>query len=345
MKITKLTIGSVAAVSLVSVAPLCHADFISDLFSSSSKNPVELSETTVQSLESSPVWLIDGKNSSSWTLKKKGSSYQFSRTNGPTNMVSTQIDAGSVARTTEKVSLGRPNSVSANKNGSLRISYGNPKAPVLIDLQLKAYDVSGLKMSNYLLNRQGTPSVESERVGGATFPKGSIAYKPTLTFVNAEMVLPVNENFTNAKSPKELVENFSSVPFCLRRHGGHAYGIVFDKKSANAKSGTFEITPVKTTTMFCTPTGERAVAKGQWNLVSTGKSQAVVMNMPNEVTPFEYFMEPQETAVSKMAFVSPAKGDHVFRPGKYFAQGSTIVGNRYLFNSVAAKAIMDGAGM
>ncbi len=345
MKLTKFAISSVAAASLLSVAPLSHADFISDLFSSSSKNPVELNETTVKIFETSPVWLIDGKNTSSWTLKKKGARYQLTRTKGPTSMVSTQLDAGAVARTAGKIPLLHANSVSVNKDGTLRLSYGNPKAPVLIDLQLKAYDVSGMKMADYLKNRQGNPSVESEKVGSATFPDGSIVYKPTLTFANAEMVLPVNENFTNAKSPKELVENFSSVPFCLRRHGGHAYGIVFDKRSANAKSGTFEIKPVKTTTMFCTPTGEKAVATGNWNLVSTGNSQAVVLNMPNQVTPFEYYMEPQEKSVSKMAFVSPSKGDRVFRPGKYFAKNSSIEGQRYLFNHVAATAVMKATGL
>lgn len=119
------------------------------------------------------------------------------------------------------------------------------------------------------------------------------------------MVIPVNQNFTSATTSEELLKNFSSIPFCLKRVSGHAYGIMFDNATPKAVSGTFRVTPVKRETMFCTPTGEAAVATGKWNVVNNGRSQAVVLTMPKEVTPAEYGIEEHESGVSKMAFGLP----------------------------------------
>ena len=157
------------------------------------------------------------------------------------------------------------------------------------------------------------------------------------------MVIPINQNFTSASTSDELLKNFSSIPFCLKRVSGHAYGIMFDKADPKAVSGTFRVTPVKRETMFCTPTGEAPVATGKWNVVNNGRSHAVVLTMPKEVTPAEYGIEEQESGVSKMAFVAPGKGDKIFRPGKFFAKGTTLESRRFFFNTTAAEAILKAA--
>ena len=95
--------------------------------------------------------------------------------------------------------------------------------------------------------------------------------------------------------------------------------------------------------MFCTPTGEAAVDTGKWNVVNNGRSQAVVLTMPKEVTPAEYGIEEHESGVSKMAFVAPGKGDKIFRPGKFFAKGTTLESRRFFFNTTAAEAILKAA--
>ena len=197
-------------------------------------------------------------------------------------------------------------------------------------------------MSEFLKNRKGEPLAEAEKVGNEVFPAGSIAYKADTTFLNDEMVIPVNQNFTSASTSDELLKNFSSIPFCLKRVSGHAYGIMFDKADPKAVSGTFRVTPVKRETMFCTPTGEAPVATGKWNVDNNGRSHAVVLTMPKEVTPAEYGIEEQESGVSKMAFVAPGKGDKIFRPGKFFAKGTTLESRRFFFNTTAAEAIQIG---
>lgn len=96
-------------------------------------------------------------------------------------------------------------------------------------------------MSEFLKNRKGEPLAEAEKVGNEVFPAGSIAYKTDTTFLNDEMVIPVNQNFTSASTSDELLKNFSSIPFCLKRVSGHAYGIMFDKADPKAVSGTFRV--------------------------------------------------------------------------------------------------------
>ena len=65
--------------------------------------------------------------------------------------------------------------------------------------------------------------------------------------------------------------------------------------------------------------------------------------MPKEVTPAEYGIDSNESGVSKLAFIAPSKGDKIFRPGKFFAKGTTLESRRYFFNTTAAEAILKAA--
>ncbi len=349
MNLKLLSAQSAVALSLISFASLSHADFLSDLFGSSNKEPVALNQTTQSIMTSSPIWVIDGKNTSAWSVvagkkpKKGATPLLLKQDKGTLGLIPAQMDVGYVATTAAKVSLAQPISVSFEKNGDALLKYGNSKQPISLAFKLRAYDVSGLKIASFLKNRQGGDLAEVERVGNATFPQGSIAYKADTTFLNDEMVMPVNENFTSAKTSSELLTNFNKIPFCLKRVSGHAYGIMFDGNDPKAKSGTFSVTPVKRDTMFCTPTGEPSVAKGSWVLVNSPKTHAAVLTMPKEVTPAEYGIDSNESGVSKLAFIAPSKGDKIFRPGKFFAKGTTLESRRYFFNTTAAEAILKAA--
>ena len=262
-------------------------------------------------MKNHPVWVIDGKDTSAWSVvegkkpRRGAAPLLLKQDRGDLGLIPAQTDAGYIATKTEKISLSYPTSVVFEKNGTALLKFGASKSPVQIGIKLRAFDVSGLKMSEFLKNRKGEPLAEAEKVGNEVFPAGSIAYKADTTFLNDEMVIPVNQNFTSASTSDELLKNFSSIPFCLKRVSGHAYGIMFDKADPKAVSGTFRVTPVKRETMFCTPTGEAPVATGKWNVVNNGRSHAVVLTMPKEVTPAEYGIEEQESGVSKMAFVAP----------------------------------------
>lgn len=349
MNLKSITAQSAVALSLVSACSLSHAGFLDNLFASSTKEPVALSTTTQEIMKNHTVWVIDGKDTSAWSVvegkkpRRGAAPLLLKQDRGDLGLIPAQTDAGYIATKTEKISLSQPTSVVFEKNGSAILKFGAGKNPVQIDIKLRAFDVSGLKMAEFLKNRKGQPIAEAEKVGSEVFPAGSIAYKADTTFLNDEMVIPVNQNFTSATTSEELLKNFSSIPFCLKRVSGHAYGIMFDQAAPKAVSGTFKVTPVKRETMFCTPTGEAAVATGKWTVVNNGRSHAVVLTMPKEVTPAEYGIEEHESGVSKMAFVAPGKGDKIFRPGKFFAKGTTLESRRFYFNTTAAEAILKAA--
>ena len=162
------------------------------------------------------------------------------------------------------------------------------------------------------------------------------------------MVLPCKRILTNAKASREIIENFRTVPYCLNyesRMDSHAYGIVFDPSAPKATTGTYKILPVRRDTIFCKPTGEPAVASGNWNAVTTKNSSAVVLTLPSNVDPRDCGLKIHENGVAKIAFIAPAKGDHVFRPGRYYAKGAAVQGQNYLFNNVAADAATKALGL
>ncbi len=351
MNLKVLTCQASIAAAMLAVAPASHADFLSDLFGSSAKEPAVLPLTTSQILQKE-VFSIDGCKVSAWEVApvatKRGTRYNLVQKIGSQTLVGSQLDAGNIVTKNGKVRLDKAVGVTFLKNGNAQFTFGQPKTPVIIDLQLRAFDVSGQKIADYLKTRDGKEAKEAEMLGNAKFPEGSIAYKAVTKFVNGEMVLPVNESFTNAKAAKEVIENFKSVPYCLNyesRIDSHAYGIVFDPAAPKATAGTYQILPVRRDTIFCKPTGEKAVASGNWNVVSTPNSSAVVLTLPSNVDPRDCGIKTHENGIAKIAFIAPAKGDHVFRPGRYYAKGAEVQGQNYLFNNVAADAATKALGL
>ncbi len=338
-----------ALVSLASLASVSQANFLEDLFGGHKHEMVPLPQTTANILQDE-VWSFDAGKPSAYVLQteklKKGSRYKLVRKEGSMGLVQSQLPSGTIVSNSGKLKLDNPIAISFLNNGDAQISYGNAKTPVLVDLRLVGYDVSGMKIADFLRVTGSRDNSQAERVRNASFPPGSIAYKSYSTFVNGEMVLPLNETFTNAKTAPELIKNFSSVPYCLgyeRREGQRPLGVVFDARQSSPKitHGTYELVPVRTDTIFCRPTGDPAVASGTWNLVSTNHSSAVVLTIPKNIDPRDFGIHQDELKGVEFAFISPAKGDMVFRPGRYFSSGTTIEGRRYLFNSTAAFAIQN----
>ena len=68
VNLKSITAHSAVALSLVSVCSLSHASFFDNLFSSSTKEPVALSATTQEIMKNHPVWVIDGKDTSTWSV-------------------------------------------------------------------------------------------------------------------------------------------------------------------------------------------------------------------------------------------------------------------------------------
>ncbi len=67
MKFKVLTCQAGIAAAMLAVAPASHADFLSDLFGSSAKEPAVLPLTTSQILQKE-VYSIDGRKVSAWEV-------------------------------------------------------------------------------------------------------------------------------------------------------------------------------------------------------------------------------------------------------------------------------------
>lgn len=185
MNLKSITAQSVVALSLVSVCSMSQAGFLDNLFSSSTKEPVALSTNTHEIMKNHPVWVIDGKDTSAWSVvegkkPRRGAApllLKQDRGEPWSDSGSNRCRLHCNQNRKDLSFLIRPAS-SSKRMAPLSLSSGASKSPVQIGIKLRAFDVSGLKMSEFLKNRKGEASLaEAEKVGNEVFPAGSIAYK------------------------------------------------------------------------------------------------------------------------------------------------------------------------
>jgi len=340
----KLLVLTATAAALSLTATAASANFLDDLFGNKQKEVVQLKESTEKIALDQTLWSINDKTVSSWSVTKKGKSYVLKQTKGEDNFLSPNFEGGKIVHESGKYSVSTPASiVFVDKGQAMNLLFGKGKNPVTIQVQLQAYDVSGQKIADFLTDRTGEPYKLAEKVGNAKFPAGAKAYRTISKFLNNQLVLPAKESFTNAKTTQDLIKNFSKVPFCLayeQRPGSQAFGIMFDAASAGKNTGSFKIMHVRRDTIFCRPTEEAPIVGGTWKfLKTTGKHGAVVLTMPDKVDPRDYGIKLTDKGIAQFAFIAPAKGDHVFRPGKFYKEGLKMESRYYLFNDAAMKAI------
>lgn len=337
-----LLCGFLAASQIVSAA---SADFINRIISENSqKSPASRTVSVKAVTLGKTLWSFDDKGASSFTVRsgKSKDSYVLNHLKGSENPLTAQTGDANLITQSGRHRLARPATVTFKDKGRvMELQYGK-KEPVRIEVTLKAVDVGGLKIRDFLKNKDGSRAALASSVGNQTFPAGSVAFIPTTRIKDSLMLLPLRSSFTNAADKQELIENFSDVPFCLtheKRNGARAVGLVFDKSQRGKTAGTVTVTPVRSDTIFCKPSGEKPSYRASWNYVRTAQHSAVVIRMPDNIDPRDYGLKSHEKEYAKFAFIAPSNGDRVFRPGKYIAKGTVIQGKRYLFNERAASAI------
>ena len=111
VNLKSITAQSVVALSLVSVCSMSQAGFLDNLFSSSTKEPVALSTTTQEIMKNHPVWVIDGKDTSAWSVvegkkpRRGAAPLLLKQDRGDLGLIPAQTDAGYIATKTVKISL------------------------------------------------------------------------------------------------------------------------------------------------------------------------------------------------------------------------------------------------
>ncbi len=340
LKITSLLV--VCSIALGSSVP-AYSNFLNFHSKSNSDNtPKLLEKTTKQIALNQRIWSFDGSKLSSWSIQEQNKKplYHFKYEKIDEHPLVSQLGASSITIQNQKRSLTTPDQVNFSKDGNyIQFQYGKGKKTTKINLQLRAYDVSGSPIFKFLpLKNNNFPQLDTHQ----KFPEGSIVYVPTIKFFDNQLVLPVKESFTNARNSNELIENFSKVPFCFsfeNRAEAQAFGILFTRNKNSKQSGTFKIIPVRKDTLFCRPLNNQVITKGNWNFIKTPQHSAVVLNIPDNIDPRDYGIKLYEKNKAQFAFIAPTKGDRVFRPGKFIKKGTQIETERYMFNETVARFI------
>lgn len=255
------------------------------------------------------------------------------------------IDVQNFVRDGERRPIGQPTFAVPASDGSVHLVY-NATHPLRMAVSIKAYDVAGLPIGDFLRTAENYSRPEAAKTGGAKFPAGSVAYIADARFVDDVLMLPRRESFTGASNVKQMVANFSKdTPFCLAyqdRDGATPYALHF--RGAGAKGKT-ELYPAKSGTMFCARASEQPVAEGTWEERKVGGTRALVLSFGANVDPLDTGVTRLEREAALIAFIEPTKGAPGVRPGKLYQAGARIVDFQYRFNNTAATAIRTALGV
>lgn len=280
--------------------------------------------------------------------KPKGDHYPLTETStdSAVHSFNGNIDVQHFVRNGERRAIGKPNFAVPGSDGSLQLVYES-SSPLHLKINLRAFDVSGLPIRDFLRTPENYAKPEAERVGAATFPAGSVAYLSTIRFQEDVLMLPRRESFTGASNTKQLVGNFAKEnPFCLAyedRHGAKPYAMLF--RDASANRGRVQLFAAKTGTMFCSKASEDVLAEGTWEESTVGGTKAVVLSFGANVDPLDTGVNDVEREAARIAFIEPRKGAPGVRPGKLYKAGARIADYQYRFNAAGAAAIRKALGM
>ena len=255
------------------------------------------------------------------------------------------IDVQNFVRDGERRAIGEPTSAIPAADGSVQLVY-NATHPLRMSVSIKAFDVSGLPIGNFLRTAENYTRPEAAKAAGAKFPAGSVAYLADARFVDDVLMLPRRESFTGAANVKQMVANFSKdTPFCLAyedRDGARPYALHFRGTGTKGKT---ELFAAKSGTMFCARASEQPVAEGSWEDRVVGGTHALVLSFGGNVDPLDTGVTRSEREAALIAFIEPTKGAPGVRPGKLYRAGVRIVDFQYRFNSTAATAIRSALGV
>jgi len=261
--------------------------------------------------------------------------------------VANNLDVAHFVLNGERRAVGKPSSVAPAERGGATLLYSGAD-PLRVNLRLKAYDVSGLMVRDFLRTPANYPKPEAAKVGELRFPEGSVAYLAEVRFLEDVLMLPRRESFTGAKDTAQLVSNFSKdIPYCLSyeaRDGAKPYALHFRPADKGAKKGKLQVYPAKTGTLFCARGTEQVMGEGEWEEVSVGGTRAVVLSFASNVDPLDTGVTQVEREAARVAFIEPTKGAPGVRPGKLYSQGNRVMDYQYRFNKTAADTIAAALG-
>lgn len=299
----------------------------------------------IEALHGDGIFLINGARVANLRASDKpGAENRYALTettnDAKTGAVHSNIDAGNFVLNGERRPVGRPNFAIPAPDGTIYLIFSGQN-PLRVAVTLQAFEVSGMQIQPFLRTPDNYLKQEAAKVGGAVFPKGSVAYMVTARFIDDVLMLPARESFTGAGNTAQFVGNFSKqIPYCLSyedRKEAKPYAMLF--KPGAVKKGSVELFAAKTGTLFCDREGPKALDEGEWEEQTIAGTRAVVLSFPANVDPLDTGVTNVERESAKIAFIEPSKGTPGVRPGKLYQAGAKIYDYQYRFNKAAADSV------
>ncbi|MCI5895818.1 MAG: hypothetical protein SOT13_06190 [Candidatus Aphodousia sp.] len=208
-------------------------------------------------------------------------------------------------------------------------------------VELKAYDVSGKPIADFLRSHNDQLTKTAQTIGsGYRFAKGSVAYMPVMQSLRTELVVPEMNVFTGQKTINGFIKTFSGkVPTCLRyekRAGSQPYAIRFADQKSN--SGTIEIFEAKRGKVFCEVDGP-SIAKGSYKVTTVNGTRVMTLKFPKKIDPRDVGIRLNESKAFDLAFIEVKKPKASVLPGRIVYAKEDFTDNQYRFNAVAAQSI------
>ena len=208
-------------------------------------------------------------------------------------------------------------------------------------IELKAYDVSGKPIADFLRSHNNQLTKAAQSIGsGYRFAKGSVAYMPVMQNLRTELVVPEINIFTGQKTINGFIKTFSGkVPTCLRyekRAGSQPYAIRFTGQKGN--NGTIEIFEAKRGKVFCEVEGP-SIARGSYKVTTGNGTRVMTLQFPDKIDPRDVGIRLNESDAFDLAFIEVKKPKPHVLPGRIVHAKRDFTDNQYRFNDVAAQSI------
>ena len=252
--------------------------------------------------------------------------------------------------------------MSASRLSDGRILLQNSgKAAFNLAVELRAYDVSGKPIRQFLRNSNNQPDSLAWFIPAeAKFPQGSVAYLATYWLGDDEVVIPSQSAFTGSGSLENMLSRYTAktTPYCIS-YVSHAeatpYGLSFEpafrtpknkRKAAVRSQGRFILNPVQRTNMFCERLPEGEQKGGIWKITRIQGTRVLELHEDADVDCSDMGIQPINNAGVDIGFaeiVRRNKGHARLQvvPVRIIRNNQPVIDFRLKFNKAAAQAIAE----
>lgn len=234
---------------------------------------------------------------------------------------------------------GEPRTLRSVKGNQVLLT--TPGIQSTLSVKLDAYDVSGQRITNYLRSTSNRPSKRADRMSDEVrFPKGSVAYVPTMQMQKTEVVIPTTDIMTGQKTLQQFIQTFSGkIPNCLRyeRHSAsQPYAIRFSR--IGNQKGEIEIFEAKRRSAVCEAEGG-PIAKGAYQIQTINGTRVMALTFPKHLDSRDVGIKESERQAMQLAFVEVTSPTKKVLPGRIVHAKRDFHDFQFRFNDTAAEAI------